>query len=41
MAKANVKIRVGRDAKTGKFVTPNYVKKHPSTTITQTITKKK
>jgi hypothetical protein len=26
-----------RDAVTGKFVTPEYVKKHPKTTVTETI----
>jgi hypothetical protein len=32
---------VNKDAGTGKFVTNNYVKKHPKTTVTQTVKKSK
>ncbi len=37
MAKSTVK--VARSAKNGEFVTKDYAKKHPSTTIIQTINK--
>lgn len=36
-AKKSVKVKVGRSAKTGMFVTKKNVATHPSTTITQTI----
>lgn len=29
--------KVSRDAKTGQFVTPDYAKKHPSTTVVETV----
>lgn len=29
-------VTVNRSAKTGKFVTPDYAKKHPATTVTET-----
>jgi hypothetical protein len=38
MPKANSKTRtVGRNSKNGRFVTEDYVKKHPNTTETETI----
>jgi hypothetical protein len=33
------KIKKGRDAKTGKFVSDEFVKEHPDTTVTETIVK--
>jgi len=32
--------KVARSAKDGKFVTPDYAKKHPSTTVVETVKKK-
>lgn len=29
--------KIRRDAKTGRFVTEKYVKKHPNTTVTETV----
>ncbi len=40
MAKAKDQ-KASRSAETGKFVTPEYAKKHPKTTVTETIKKKK
>lgn len=39
MAKKSVR-KIHRSAKTGKFVTESYVKKHPNTTVTETVKKK-
>ncbi|MFZ5554950.1 MAG: hypothetical protein ACOZCO_17705 [Bacteroidota bacterium] len=33
--------KVSRSAKTGKFVKPGYAKKHPATTVTEKMKKKK
>ncbi len=33
--------KIHRSVKTGQFVTESYVKKHPITTVTETIKKKK
>jgi hypothetical protein len=35
------KVTVNRSAKSGQFVTPQYVKKHPATTVTEHYSKKK
>jgi hypothetical protein len=35
------KVKVTRSAKTGKFVTKEFTAKHPSTTVTETVKKKK
>ena len=39
MAKAKGTTKAGRSAITGKFVSKGYVKKHPKTTVTETIKK--
>ena len=41
MAKGTRTIRIGRDAKTGRIVSPSYVKSHPKTTTTETRTVKR
>jgi hypothetical protein len=41
MASKQTKTQVSRSAKTGKFVTKKYAKNHPSTTVTETVKKKK
>lgn len=35
------KLKVGRSAKTGRFVNKKFIKKHPSTTVTETVKKSK
>jgi len=37
MAKGKKNIKAHRSAKTGKFVTEKYAKKHPDTTVKETI----
>lgn len=32
-------VKVNRDAGTGKFVKPEYAKRHPKTTVTETVRK--
>lgn len=34
------KVKVGRSAKTGRFVTIKYAESHPNTTVVETIKKK-
>ena len=41
MAKKQVKIRVARSAKTGKFVKKSYADRHPNTTVVETVKRKK
>ncbi len=41
MAKKSKSIKIGRDAKTGQFITVEDAKKHPSTTVVETIKKGK
>lgn len=36
MSTSKKTIQINRSAKTGQFVTPEYVKKHPATTVTET-----
>ncbi|MGH7801284.1 MAG: hypothetical protein ACREOW_11775 [Thermodesulfobacteriota bacterium] len=33
--------KVSRNAKTGRFVTKSYAKKHPNTTVTETVKRSK
>jgi hypothetical protein len=39
MAKKIIKIKVYKSAKDGKFVSKKYEKKHPSTTVKETVRK--
>jgi hypothetical protein len=41
MGKNQKPTKVNRDAGTGQFVTEDYTKKHPKTTVTETIKPKK
>jgi len=41
MTKGKKSIKAHRSAKTGKFVTEKYAKKHPNTTVKETIKNKK
>lgn len=41
MATKIVMVKLPRSAKNGQFVTANYAKKHPSTTVIQTVKKSK
>lgn len=36
MSKGTRTVKIGRDAKTGRIVSPSYVKPHPKTTTTET-----
>ncbi len=40
MAKKSKSFKVGRDAKTGKFIPVNDAKRRPTTTVVETIKKK-
>jgi len=37
MVKRSKKRKIYRDAETGRFVSKDYVKKHPKTTVTETV----
>lgn len=41
MARRGGTVRVARSAKTGRFVKRSYAKKHPSTTVVETVKKPK
>lgn len=39
--KKTITVKIGRDARTGKFITVKEAKRRPSTTVVETIKKKK
>ena len=41
MSKKGSKRKIHRDAVTGRFVTEDYAKKHPGTTVTETVKRPK